>query len=211
MMICGMGGIGKTTITKIVYNRNFDRFEDSSFLANVRETTKQFNGLVRLQRQLLSDIFKRKVEKIHNVDEGIIKIKDAISCKNVLAILDDVDELDQVHATFGMRHWFHPASKIIITTRHDRLLKPHEVCEVSMVKEFNDVEALRLFSWRAFGQNHPIEAYMEHAKKMTYHCGGLPLALEVISISISISRILCGGNTSTNTKTLLTLPSKTSS
>ncbi|KAL7205626.1 hypothetical protein ACSBR2_018536 [Camellia fascicularis] len=184
MVICGMGGIGKTTIAKTVYNQNFDRFEGSSFLANVRETSKQSNGLVRLQRQLLSDIFKRKIEKIHNVDEGIIKIKDAISCKNVLVVLDDVDELDQVNAIFGMRHWFHPASKIIITTRHDRLLKVHEVCEVSMVKEFNDVEALRLFSWHAFGQDHPIEAYIKQAKRMTYHCGGLPLALEVLGASL---------------------------
>ncbi|GMP39618.1 hypothetical protein CsSME_00010381 [Camellia sinensis var. sinensis] len=151
MVICGMGGIGKTTIAKTVYNQNFDRFEGSSFLANVRETSKQSNGLVRLQRQLLSDIFKRKIEKIHNVDEGIIKIKDAISCKNVLVVLDDVDELDQVNAIFGMRHWFHPASKIIITTRHDRLLKVHEVCEVSMVKEFNDVEVLRLFTLEVLG------------------------------------------------------------
>ncbi|CAL5378196.1 unnamed protein product [Camellia sinensis] len=184
MVICGMGGIGKTTIAKTVYNQNFDRFEGSSFLANVRETSKQSNGLVRLQRQLLSDIFKRKIEKIHNVDEGIIKIKDAISCKNVLVVLDDVDELDQVNAIFGMRHWFHPASKIIITTRHDRLLKVHEVCEVSMVKEFNDVEALHLFSWHAFGQDHPIEAYIKQAKRMTYHCGGLHLALEVLGASL---------------------------
>ncbi|GMP39617.1 hypothetical protein CsSME_00010381 [Camellia sinensis var. sinensis] len=184
MVICGMGGIGKTTIAKTVYNQNFDRFEGSSFLANVRETSKQSNGLVRLQRQLLSDIFKRKIEKIHNVDEGIIKIKDAISCKNVLVVLDDVDELDQVNAIFGMRHWFHPASKIIITTRHDRLLKVHEVCEVSMVKEFNDVEVLRLFNWHAFGQDHPIEAYIKQAKRMTYHCGGLPLALEVLGASL---------------------------
>ncbi|KAL7205634.1 hypothetical protein ACSBR2_018542 [Camellia fascicularis] len=184
MVICGMGGIGKTTIAKTVYNQNFDRFEGSSFLANVRETSKQSNGMVHLQRQLLSDIFKRKIEKIHNVDEGIIKIKDAISCKNVLVVLDDVDELDQVNAIFGMRHWFHPASKIIITTRHDRLLKVHEVCEVSMVKEFNDVEALRLFSWHAFGQDHPIEAYIKQAKRMTYHCGGFPLALEILGASL---------------------------
>ncbi|KAL7235486.1 hypothetical protein ACSBR1_018893 [Camellia fascicularis] len=42
-----------------------------------------------------------------------------------------------------------------------------------MVKEFNDVEALRLFSWHAFGQDHPIEAYIKQAKRMTYHCASL--------------------------------------
>ena len=123
--------------------------------------------MVRLQRQLLSDIFKRKKEKIHNVDEGIIKIRDAIRCKSVLVVLDDVDELDQVNAIFGMRDWFHPGSKIIITTRHERLLKAHEVCEMSKVKELNDAESLRLFSWHAFGQDRPIEAYMEQSKRMT--------------------------------------------
>ena len=73
--ICLMGCIGKTTIAKFVYNQNSNSFDSSSFLANIREVSEQPNGLHCLQRQLLSDISKRKHGKIHNVDEGLAKIK----------------------------------------------------------------------------------------------------------------------------------------
>ncbi|GMP63361.1 hypothetical protein CsSME_00025081 [Camellia sinensis var. sinensis] len=145
-VIYGMGGIGKTTIAKFVYNLNFERFEASSFLANVREISERSNGLIRLQRQLLSDILKRKKEKISSVDEGIIKIKDAIGCKRVLVVLDDVDQRDQFDAIIGMRNWFHPGSKIILTTRHKQLLKANEVDMMHKVERFDDDESLELFS-----------------------------------------------------------------
>ncbi|CAL5378182.1 unnamed protein product [Camellia sinensis] len=180
MVICGMGGIGKTTIAKIVYNQNFDKFEGSNFLANIRETAKQPNGLVRVQRQLVSDILKWNKERINCVAEGINKIKDAMCCKRVLVVLDDVDDLDQVNALLGMQDWLLPGSKIMIPTRHVQLLKADEVYESYVVKELNDDEALCLFSRHAFGQDKPIEAYMEHSKRVIHHYGGLPLALEVL-------------------------------
>ncbi|KAL7235582.1 hypothetical protein ACSBR1_018970 [Camellia fascicularis] len=185
VVISGIGGIGKTTIAKTVYNLNFDRFERSSFLADVRETSKQPNGLVRLQEQLLLDIMKGRKQKIGSVDEGIIKIKNALSCKRVLVVLDDVDQLDQLNALLGMQDWFDSGSKIIITTRNEQLLKAYKVHETHKVKELDDNESLQLFSWHAFGQSHPIEAYVEHSKRVIEHCGGLPLALQVLGCSLS--------------------------
>ncbi|CAL5340874.1 unnamed protein product [Camellia sinensis] len=184
-VIYGMGGIGKTTIAKFVYNLNFERFEASSFLANVREISERSNGLIRLQRQLLSDILKRKKEKISSVDEGIVKINDAIGCKRVLVVLDDVDQRDQFDAIIGMRNWFHPGSKIILTTKHKQLLKANEVYMMHKVERFDDDESLELFSWHAFGQDHPIDCYVEHSKRVVQQCGGLPLALQVLGSSLS--------------------------
>lgn len=180
--IYGIGGIGKTTIAKIVYNLNFNRFDGSSFLANVREISEQPNGLIRLQRQLLSDLVKGKTSKIYNIDEGITRIRDVLYGKRVLLILDDVDDVDQFNAIVGMREWFHPGSKIIITTRHEHLLRFIFRFEV---EQLDDKESVQLLSWHAFGQDHPADGYQKHSENVARHCGGLPLALQVLGSSLS--------------------------
>ncbi|CAL5340839.1 unnamed protein product [Camellia sinensis] len=182
--ICGMGGIGKTTIAKIVYNLNFDRFEASSFLANIREILEQHNGLVCLQKRLLQDILKGKQKKICSVHEGIVRIKYALCCKRVLLVLDDVDQVDQLNAVLVMQDWFYPGSKIIITTRREHLMKAQKLYKLHKVKELNDDESLELFSWHTFRQNHHIEGYEEHSKRVVSYYRGLPLALQVLGSSL---------------------------
>ncbi|CAN6679008.1 unnamed protein product [Malus baccata var. baccata] len=182
-VIHGMGGIGKTTIAKIAYNQNFYKFQASSFLSDIRKTSKQANGFVHLQRNLLSDIQKRKLNKIYSIDEGIVKIKRAVRCKRVLIVLDDVENSEQFNAIIGMRDWFHPGCKIIITTRYEHLLKAHEVVRFK-VEGLHEDESLELFSWHAFRQPHPQEGYMELSRPVVEHCGGVPLALQVLGSSL---------------------------
>ncbi|ONI22315.1 hypothetical protein PRUPE_2G121000 [Prunus persica] len=184
LVIYGMSGIGKTTIAKTVYNSNFRIFEGSSFLENIKEVSQQPNGLVQIQTLLLSDILNGRKMKISNVSEGLIKIADAIISTRVLLVLDDVDHTDQLDAVFQMKDQFYPGSKIIITTRRARLLKAHQVTEVYAVETLTKEESLELFSWHAFGQDHPIEDYIEYSEKLVNHCGGLPLALKVLGSSL---------------------------
>ncbi|XP_021812620.1 TMV resistance protein N-like [Prunus avium] len=188
-VIYGISGIGKTTIAKFVYNSNFRRFERSSFLENIKEISKQPTGLVQIQTQLLYDVLNGRKVKISNLNEGITRIGDAISSRRVLLVLDDVDHMDQLDAVLRMKDRFYPGSKIIVTTRRARLLKAHQVDHVHAVETLNYKDSLVLFSWHAFGQDHPIEDYIEYSKKLVHHSGGLPLSLQVLGSSLSGERI----------------------
>ncbi|KAI5322074.1 hypothetical protein L3X38_031146 [Prunus dulcis] len=191
LLVNGVGGIGKTTLAKFAYNINFRRFERSCFLEDVREISNQPNGLVHLQIQFLHHIMSGREVKIHSVSEGIKKIRDAIISKTILLVLDDVDHMDQIDAIFFMQDWFCPGSKIMITTRCAGLLRGHQVAKSKVYDaETLDVdESLQLFSWHAFGQDHPIEGYISLSKRVEDRCGGLPLALQVLGSSLSGRRI----------------------
>ncbi|KAM7478661.1 hypothetical protein LguiA_026874 [Lonicera macranthoides] len=184
LVICGMGGIGKTTIAKFVYNSNAQRFERNCFLGSVAEKSHQPNGLVNLQAQLLSSILKGKRKEISDVDEGIIKINEAMYCKRILVVIDNVDEVEQLDALLGKRV-FYPGSKIIITTRNKSLLKAHEVHKLHTVQELNFYESLELFCWHAFGKEHPDEGYKEQSERAVYRCGGLPLGHKILGSSLA--------------------------
>ncbi|XP_058216898.1 disease resistance protein RPV1-like [Rhododendron vialii] len=176
--ICGMGGIGKTTIATFLYNLNFSRFEGGSFIADVREISQQQDGLLRLQRQFLADICKTRKVKLNSIAEGTAMIKDAICCKKVFVVLDDVDKLDQIEALLGMRGWLFPGSKIIITTKRE--LGAYEFYKVHRLENLTDEESLELLSWHAFGKYCPNNGYGEVSKRVVSYCGGLPLAIKVL-------------------------------
>ncbi|KAI5344935.1 hypothetical protein L3X38_012812 [Prunus dulcis] len=79
--------------------------------------------------------------------------------------------------------WNIPGSKIVIT-RRSRLLKGHRITKVLDVETLDYDESLELFGWYVFGQDYPIEGYLEYSEKAMYHCGGLALALKVLRCSL---------------------------
>ncbi|KAG7947092.1 hypothetical protein I3843_14G076600 [Carya illinoinensis] len=178
--IHGMSGIGKTVIAKAVYNQVSDGFEGSSFLRDIKETSRQSDGLVKLQKNLLIDILKNRDLPLDNVDRGIYLIKKLLARKKVLVVLDDVDHVDQLHALAGNTDWFGAGSRIIATTKDEHLLKQLGKYEKYKVEVLTCTDSLELFCWHAFKMPHPMEDYHELSISVVNYTGGHPLALKVL-------------------------------
>ena len=176
----GIGGIGKTTLAKALYNRIIDDFEGCCFLAKIREASNQYEGLVQLQKKLLCEILMDNSINVSNLDIGINIIRNRLCSKKILLILDDVDTREQLEALAGGHDWFGPGSMVIATSRDKHLLAIHEFNIFQSVQGLKDDEALELFSWHAFKMSCPSSDYLYLSKRAVCYCDGLPLALEIV-------------------------------
>lgn len=178
--IFGVGGIGKSTIARALYNFVAEKFDYKIFIANVRENSIKL-GLEELQKQILSQVHMDKGSNIHDINQGIAISKDRLPrTRSILLILDDVDKREQLQALAGGIDWFGSGSRVVITTRDKHLLDVHGVDKIYNVKEFNDDEALELFSWKAFKRSKPEESWIEISKRVVFYGQGLPLVMEII-------------------------------
>ncbi|KAL2966393.1 hypothetical protein AAZX31_16G114600 [Glycine max] len=179
--IHGMGGIGKSTLARAVYNELIiaEKFDGLCFLANVRENSDK-HGLERLQEKLLLEILGEKNISLTSKEQGIPIIESRLTGKKILLILDDVDKREQLQAIAGRPGWFGPGSKIIITTRDKQLLTSHEVYKKYELKELDEKDALQLLTWEAFKKEKACPTYVEVLHRVVTYASGLPLVLKVI-------------------------------
>ncbi|KAK9205252.1 hypothetical protein WN943_015519 [Citrus x changshan-huyou] len=178
--ICGMGGLGKTTLARVVYDLISHEFEGSSFLADVREKSENKGKVISSQMQLLFQVLKLEDNSIWNVDDGINILGSRMKRKKVLLVIDDVVDIKQLEYLAGKREWFGPGSRIIITSRDEHLLKTHGMDEVYKPSKLNYHDALQLFNMRAFKMQKPLEECVQLSERVLQYAGGLPLALEVL-------------------------------
>lgn len=186
----GMGGIGKTTLAKALYNKLAGHFEYRSFISDVREFSAQHkdSGLESFQNQIISDLTRGRFPTISGVHAGISAIKGIVYEKRVLVVLDDVDDARQLEALAGKREWFYEGSRIIITTRDREILQKNYVNQTYEVRELDPPQALRLFCCHALRREKPPDNFLDLSQKMVSLTGGLPLALELIGSFLSDKR-----------------------
>lgn len=176
-----MGGRGKTTIAKYVFEDLSSQFDARCMLENVKGDFKQ-HGKSHLRKEIMSEIFPKGRLNAQCISSDAMKQR--LRGKKVLLVLDDVDEIQQLKELAGNCEWFGPGSRIIITTRDKRVLVEHGVEHIYEVKPLRPIQALQLFSEHAFKRNRPQEEFRKLSLDFVEQLGGLPLALLVIGASL---------------------------
>ncbi|XP_042965647.1 TMV resistance protein N-like isoform X1 [Carya illinoinensis] len=184
--ICGMSGMGKTTLARVVFQKFNHLFRARSFLENVSLVSK-IKGLVVLQENILSDMKLKDDQEKWDVLKGIDVIRNRLRYTKVLIVLDDVDEKEQLERLAGNSNWFGPGSRIIVTTKDEHLLTRHGVQIIYRNKGLHQKEALQLFSQEAFcnpGQCEDPQDLLDLCNDYVSYADGHPLTLKVLGSSL---------------------------
>ncbi|KAL5560012.1 hypothetical protein UlMin_036223 [Ulmus minor] len=171
--ICGMGGIGKTTLAIAVIKRLSNQFEGSYFAANVREESNK-KGFPNFANEVFSKLLKEK-----DIDIYTSEVDVRLCRKKLLLVLDDVDTSEQLQHLVGDRQFGH-GSKIIITSRDKQVLKPIVRDNIYEAEELNSDDAHQLFYLKAFQSNACPTEFREISEKVVRKARGNPLALKTL-------------------------------
>ncbi|KAL3741755.1 hypothetical protein ACJRO7_017256 [Eucalyptus globulus] len=182
--IYGMGGIGKTTLAKVIFNQLSSHFKKCCcFLEDVREKSSRIDGILGLQKKLLSEISNPTgTRSIDEIDYGMRRTGEALCNKKIFIVLDDVDNNEQVEKLVG-KITFYSGSRVLITTRNKDVLQINRLkCQIAdyEMEVISTNHALELFSRHAFNRNSPSDDYNDLSREIVHATGRLPLALEVI-------------------------------
>ncbi|KAI6689916.1 hypothetical protein NL676_026744 [Syzygium grande] len=191
VVIYGMGGVGKTTLAKAIFEQMSPQFQSCSFLSDIRQSSRD-DGILNLQKKLLCDILGLRFIMLFDAYDGINHIKERLCEKKVLIVLDDMDDREQLKKLAGESSWFGPGSRIIITTRTIPFLASDDESPDEMIpahprdfyfyemKEMQQNHALQLFSKHAFESDSPPFDYRDISSEVVEVTGKLPLTLEVV-------------------------------
>ncbi|KAF8017509.1 hypothetical protein BT93_H2629 [Corymbia citriodora subsp. variegata] len=182
IIIHGTGGIGKSTLASIIFNRFRSKFDSSTFLEDV-----QSHRLLDMQKKLLSETLgSNSAQEMYDTNDGIDRITRGLGKTKVLIVVDNVDEKKQLENLVGSCDWFGSGSRIVVTLRDIRIIRnkdnqtqPSKYMDYS-VKEMPIDLAIQLFSKHAFRSDSPPEDCYKFSEKVVSSVGRLPLTLEVM-------------------------------
>ncbi|GLJ38069.1 hypothetical protein SUGI_0775000 [Cryptomeria japonica] len=175
--IWGMGGFGKTTFAKYLYNKKSSLMERSNFIFEVRDGAAK-GMLQKKQIQLLKDL-SITTPKFHNIEQGKAFLARSLRYVRVLIVLDDVDHVDQLDALLPMKDSLEEGSLIIVTTQENDVLRSKSISCVYKMKALDPIYAKQLFCWHAFSKLVPLNGFEDLVEGFLEACNGLPLSLKI--------------------------------
>ncbi|XP_047046266.1 disease resistance protein RPM1-like [Lolium rigidum] len=187
--VCGMGGLGKSSLVHNAYKSERSPFECRAWIS-VSQSCEVDDILRNMLKQLCGNDNKiqSKVAKMKN-DKLRVELKKFLEKKRYMIVLDDVWrgavalEIRNLLLNSGTR------SRVVITTRIDEVASVAEdACKIEL-EPLNKHDAWILFSrkvfWKIENQVCPPEL-QEWGEKIVKRCAGLPLALVALGSLLSL-------------------------
>ncbi|KAF2920748.1 hypothetical protein DAI22_08g234800 [Oryza sativa Japonica Group] len=180
--IVGMGGLGKTTLAKMVYN---DPIVQKHFQLKMWHCVSENFEPISIVKSIIELATNRKCDLPDSIELLRRRLEGVIDRKRFLLVLDDVWNEDDNKWNEHLRPLLNsvggPGSIIVITTRNRRVASIMETLQPYKPACLSEDESWELFSKRAFGRDvQEQEDLVTIGKCIVHKCKGLPLALKTM-------------------------------
>ncbi|GKV45228.1 hypothetical protein SLEP1_g52336 [Rubroshorea leprosula] len=179
--IVGMGGVGKTTLARFIYNEVGGSFDPKVWVC----VSDQFN-ILSITGSILKAVSNDQCDlKDLSLSQLQDKLKEKLSYKKFLLVLDDVwNEGSVPWDTLQKPFQFGSAgSKIIVTTRNENVAKTMDrKAQIYRLKPLEFEQCLPILAQQALGEKnfgaHPN--LKDVGEEIVKRCKGLPLVAKVM-------------------------------
>ncbi|XP_048231805.1 putative disease resistance RPP13-like protein 1 isoform X2 [Ricinus communis] len=173
--IVGMGGIGKTTLAQLVFNDTMLEFDFKAWVS----VGEDFNI-----SKITKTILQSKDCDGEDLNSLQVKLKEKLSRNKFLIVLDDVwtENYDDWTLFRGPFEAGAPGSKIIITTRSERVSSKIGTIPAYYLQKLSFDDCLSIFVYHALGTRNFDEYWdlEEIGAEIAKKCQGLPLAAKTL-------------------------------
>ncbi|PIA25307.1 hypothetical protein AQUCO_11800007v1 [Aquilegia coerulea] len=185
MSIVGMGGLGKTTLAKLIYGKREveKHFKIRAWIYASQEYRVR-DLLLSTLKQAIRNISNEELTRFEKMDDGELKIEllEVLQGKRYFVVIDDIWRIEAWERIKGGFPENQNGSRLLFTTRNkDVAVGADQLCHHHDLRLLSTDESWELFCAKVFSVSGKCPPQLiQVGKGIVEKCRGLPLAIVVL-------------------------------